>query len=82
MKFKKLLGKVRSLLDDEKRKKNLEKSYLKTLLKKLKDKEGELQGELEKEKKKKEREKLKTRIKILQAQRAKGGKALKELGGD
>jgi hypothetical protein len=78
MKRKKLLHKLRDLLDMEGQKQRKHHKELKKLLDKLKEKEHELQQELEDEKSDRKRERLRKEIEIVHAQRKKGLTTLRE----
>ena len=79
MTLKKYLKQVADLFDEEKRKCEKEKQCLRKALKKRKDREDLLERHLGKEKGDKGRKRLKDELKVINDQRRKGSKMLKEL---
>ena len=80
MKRKKLLNILDRLLDMGGRKQREHRDELKMVLKKLKKKKKELQQEMSKEEDERKLNRLGKELEIVDAQRLKGLKALKELG--
>jgi predicted nucleic acid-binding Zn-ribbon protein len=80
MKRKKLLNILDRLLDMGGRKQREHRSDLKMVLKKLKKKKKELQQEMSKEEDARKLNRLGKELEIVDAQRLKGLKALKDLG--
>jgi CHAD domain-containing protein len=79
MKTKKLLEKFGDLLSFKKKKRLKHIDKLKSLLTKLKDKRGKLEKMIPKEKDKHKAKRLSKQLKVINAQREKGLKALQEL---
>ncbi|MEA3410789.1 MAG: hypothetical protein U9R74_04525 [Pseudomonadota bacterium] len=81
MKEKKLLARLGAYLDLGAKRRKKQVNELKELLKKLRKKEKAMIGECRKAGKGEERDMLEKRYLILHAQRLKGQKALKKIGG-
>lgn len=79
MTLNKYLKQVADLFDEEKRKCEKEKQCLTDALKKLKNREESLETRMDDEKSDKVRKKLRDELKVINAQRRKGIKILKEL---
>lgn len=82
MKVKKYLKKMADYLDDKKQKSTNQKNCIKQILKKLKKHKQELKEQLENETSDKRRKSIKKELDVIQTQRKKGLKALKELNND
>ena len=79
MKIKKYLKKMADYLDVDKQKYSSRKSCLEDILKKLKKRKRNLKEQLKNETSKKRIEALSEELQVVQTQRKKGLKALKEL---
>lgn len=79
MKIKKYLKKMTDYLDVNKQKYSSRKACLKQVLKQLKKRKLELKSQLKSEKSDKRCKSIKEELKVVQTQRKKGLKALKEL---
>jgi hypothetical protein len=79
MKTKKLLSKLKDILDTKRKAQLAKYDSLKKVTKSLRAKKIELEGELEREMDKEVREEITSKLKIVKAQRKKAMKVLKQL---
>jgi hypothetical protein len=79
MKTKKLLSKLKDILDTERKAQLAKYDSLKKVTKSLRAKKIELEGALEREMDKEVREEITSKLKIVKAQRKKAMKVLKQL---
>jgi hypothetical protein len=81
MKTKKLLARLRDLLDAEASEQRREIASIREVLKALKEKERKLQGKLEKRPDREDREEIEGKLQVIYAQRKKGVERVRELKG-